>query len=263
MLMLHRQSRKKRNNGDFLAKRGSTKHLKRIATPTAVPISDKKSKEWIIRLRAGPHPADFSIPLGVILREILGVAKTLREVRHILSARLVQVDGKVRTDEKFPVGLMDVVSFPKSGKNYRITVDWKGRLVVVEVDKKDATSKTLRITGKHTVKGLEKGKLNYSFHDGKNLITDNHLRVGDSIIVSIPDGKLKSHLKLETGAHCLVMEGKHAGNYVKLKEIIQRKAGKPNEAKVEGKNGEFITVAKYLFVVKDEITSEPEVKKDE
>jgi ribosomal protein S4E len=45
------------------------------------------------------------------------------------------------------------------------------------------------------------------------------------------------------------MEGKHAGSLVKLKEIIERKGGKPNEALVQGKSDEFITVAKYLFVV--------------
>lgn len=238
--------------------------MKRIAAPTAIPISDKKANTWIIKSRAGPHPVIFSVPLGVLLREILGFAKTLREVRRILSLRLVQVDGSFRTDEKYPVGFMDVVSLPKIGKHYRMMIDWKGRLTPVEINESEAGNKTLRIVGKYSSKGLQKGKLTYSFHDGKNMIADNHLRVGDSVVVSLPESKLKSHLKLENGARCLIIEGKHAGSVVKLKEIIQRKAGKPNEAKVEGNAGEFITVAKYLFVVGDNLAAQQlEVKRHE
>jgi ribosomal protein S4E len=87
------------------------------------------------------------------------------------------------------------------------------------------------------------------FHDGRNLLSDNHLHVGDSVIVSLPKVVMKSHLKREKGSRCLIMEGKHAGMIVKLKEIIERKGGKPSEALVQDKAEEFVTVAKYLFVV--------------
>ena len=51
-------------------------------------------------------------------------------------------------------------------------------------------------------------------------------------MVSLPETKMKTHLKREKGSRCLVMEGKHAGSIVKLKDIIERKGGKPNEALV-------------------------------
>lgn len=232
-----------------MGKRGGTTHLKRLATPKAVPISDKKANEWIIRQEPGPHPRDRSIALGVLLRDVLKLVKTAREVKRVLSDRLVQVDGKVRTSEKFPVGLMDVLSVPSMKKHYRLAVDWKGRLVPVEISDKDASGKLLKITRKHTV---GKGKLNITFHDGRNMLGDNNLRVGDTVSVSLPDAKLGPHFKLENGARCLIVEGKHAGNIVKLKDIIQRAGGKPSEAKVEGKDGEFVTVAKYLFVVSND-----------
>ncbi|MFH1393874.1 MAG: 30S ribosomal protein S4e [Candidatus Micrarchaeota archaeon] len=229
-----------------MGKRGGTTHLKRLATPKAVPISDKKANEWIIRQEPGPHPRERSIALGVLLRDVLKLVKTAREVKTVLTGRLVLVDGKVRTSEKFPVGFMDVVSLPKMKKHYRLVVDWKARLVPVEVDDKGSATKLLQISRKHTVKG---GKLNITLHDGKNMLADNNLHVGDTISVSLPDAKIQSHLKLENGARCLIVEGKHAGNLVTLKGIIPRAGGKPNEAKVEGKDAEFITVAKYLFVV--------------
>ncbi len=217
-----------------------------MAVPKAVPIHDKKAMIWMTRPNPGPHPKLHAIPLGVLLSEILKVAKTKREVRRILSKRLIEVDAKIRVDEKFPVGLMDVISIKKSGKHYRVLLDSKGRLIPAEVKKEEASSKLLKVIKKHTI---PKGRINLTFHDGRNMISDAHVMVGDTIKVSLPKTELKSHLKREKGAKCLVMDGKHAGTVVTLKEIIQRKGGKPSEALVEQDKQEFITVANYLFVV--------------
>ena len=229
-----------------MAKKGENKHQKRIAKPKAIPITDKKASTWITRTGPGPHPKQGAVPLVVLLRDVLGLAKTAREARGILSQRLVEVDGRVRTTEQFPVGLMDVVGFPKADKHYRIVVDWKGRLIPVEIKKEEASQKILRVVKKHIA---PKARINLTFHDGRNTKGDNHIHPGDSVVVSLPDAKILEHLKLEPGARCLIREGKHAGTIVTLNEIIQRKAGKPSEAKVSSEKGEFITVAKYLFVV--------------
>jgi len=231
-----------------MAKRGGTKHMKRIASPKAIPINDRKERMFLLSANPGPHPRGVSVQLGVFLRDILKVAKSEREVRRILSRGLVLVDGKIRREPKFPVGLMDIVSMPAAEKQYKVVVDWKARLVPMEISAEEAAVKLVRVTGKRTLKG---GKLRASFHDGRNLFVDNHVRVGDSLIVSLPKPALKTHLKSDVGARCLVIEGKHAGSLVKLKEIIERAGGKPNEALVQGDKGEFITVAKYLFVVDD------------
>lgn len=220
--------------------------MKRVASPKAIPITDKKERKFMGMTAPGPHPKKHAIPLGVLVRDILKLTPTLREARKVLGGRMLLVDGAVRTDERFPVGLMDVVSFPKSGKHYRVMVDRKGRLSPQEIKAEESASKILRVVGKHTVPG---GKISLTFHDGRNLLSDNHVRVGDSVVVSLPKVQLKSHLKRDKGASCLVMEGKHAGSVVRLKEIIERKGGKPFEALVQDGAEEFITVAKYLFVV--------------
>jgi len=229
-----------------MGKRGGSKHMKRIAAPTAVPVHDKKEFVWMSRPMPGPHPKERSIPLGVLLRDVLKMVKTAKEAKKVLSGRLVMVDGKARVEEKFPVGLMDVVSIPKSGKHFRIVVDRKGRLVPLEIKDEEASTKLAKVTRKHTVPG---GKTNLTLHDGRNMLADNHILVGDSIALSLPDGKLSKHLKREKDCSCLVMEGKHAGTLVKLKEIIERRGGKPNEALVASDSGEFVTVAGYLVVV--------------
>lgn len=229
-----------------MAKKGECKHQKRIAKPKAIPITDKKASTWITRTGPGPHPKMGAVPLSVLLRDVLGVAKTAREARAILVQRLVEIDGVVRSEGKFPVGIMDVVGLPKAGKYYRMAVDWKSRLKPVEIKKAEAGMKILKVVKKHVAPGA---KITLTFHDGKNMAGDNHVHCGDSVMVSLPEVKMKEHLKLQPGARCLIREGKHAGKVVTLSEIIQRKAGRPNEAKVSSGKEEFITVAKYLFVV--------------
>jgi len=233
-----------------MGKRGAPKHMKRIAVPKPVPIHDKKDREWMIKASPGPHPTEYSIPLGVLIRDVLKIVRTSREVGRILSSRLVRVDGTVRVDEKFPVGLMDVVSFEANDQYYRIILDSKGRLTPVELKKGDTSTKVVRVVKKHI---QPKGKITLTSHDGRNIIADNHIMVGDSVVVSIPKAKIKTHIKRESGSKCLIVDGKHAGSVVSLKEIIQRKGGQASEALVSQGEREFVTVAKYLFVINDEV----------
>ena len=229
-----------------MAKRGRKNHVKRIAVPKAIPIQNKKESTWMVNSNAGPHSKDKSIPLGVFLRDVVSIVRTLKEAKRILHERKVLVDGFVRTDVKFPIGLMDVVSIPEAEKHYRIIVDWKGRLVPMEIDAKESQQKILKVENKST---LKKGKISLALHDGRNLLADNNIKVGDSIVLSLPKSSLKKHLKLEKGSRCFVREGNHAGSIAVLEEIVNRQSGKPAEARLKSKNGEFITVAKYLLVV--------------
>jgi small subunit ribosomal protein S4e len=229
-----------------MAKRGRKNSMKRIAAPKTIPIHDKKANTWITRPCAGAHKNRRSMALAVLLKDVLRVCKTRRETVKILSNRMVKVDGKIRTESKLPVGLMDVIGLEKAAKAYRLTLDRKGRLTPREITNEDSAKKIAKITNKHIGPG---GKINITFHDGKNMTGDNHLRVGDSAILQLPEGRLQKHLKLEKGAHCLITDGKHAGIVAVLEELIPRDTGKPAEAKVKADKGEFVTVARYLFVV--------------
>lgn len=52
-----------------------------------------------------------------------------REVKQILGDRegFVKIDGKVRRDHGFPIGVMDTISIEKSNENFRLLYDNKGR----------------------------------------------------------------------------------------------------------------------------------------
>lgn len=219
--------------------------MKRIAAPKAVPITNKKAHTWMVNPSPGPHSKRAAVPLVVLLRDVLKVAETAREIEKMLAARKITVDGIVRTDSAFPIGFMDTFSF--ADKTYRLVVDFKARLVPVE--EAHPQEKIFKVVGKVVVKG---GKIMLHLHDGRILFADNNVRVGDSLILSIPEYKVQKVLKLEKGARCVIREGKHAGTIAKLEEIIERKDGKDYEAKLSSeKEGQFITVAKYLFVVDD------------
>src|SRR3990172_6085697 len=66
----------------------------------------------------GAHPLDRSLPLLLIIRDILGLAETAREARRIVKSRQVKVDNKVCTDPRRGLGLFD--TFELAGKSYRM-----------------------------------------------------------------------------------------------------------------------------------------------
>ncbi len=225
-----------------MAKKGGTYHTKRLAAPKAIPLSDRKASRFMMSSEAGAHPKEKAIPLGVLLRDVLKITRSAAETRKTLNSKQVLVDGKARRNERLAVGLMDMVSFPSAGKTYRIIVNRKAQLVPSEI-KKDG-NKLGKVVGKRTVK---KGKINITLHDGRNMEADNNVAVGDTVIISVPEQKLGKVLKFEEGAKCLVTDGKHAGTVAKLEAVIRREGEWP-EARLKNEV-EFITLAKYLFVI--------------
>ncbi len=236
-----------------MGKRGRKGCTKRIAVPKAVPIHDKKGKEWIANTNPGPYGKKRSMPLVVLLREVLGVADTSKEVKIILMDRKVLVDGVARTDHKFPIGFMDIVSMPDADAYYTIGVK-RGKLVPEKIEKGKIGIKLLKVTGKGTLKG---NKTSIALHDGRNLLADNNVKVGDSIEFDLAGEKMVKLLKFGKGAKCIITDGKHSGAKVTVEEIFPNNEGRPAEALVsqaaqggpEEGNGSFRTLANYLFVV--------------
>lgn len=62
-----------------------------------------------------------------MLRNRLKYALTAREVKMIVLSRHIRVDGKVRTDIKYPCGFQDVVTINRTAEHFRLIYDTKGR----------------------------------------------------------------------------------------------------------------------------------------
>merc|ERR1712222_26194 len=129
--------------------RGPKKHMKRVRAPKAWML-DKMGGIYATRPMQGPHKLRECIPLHTILRYKLKYALTGRESMVILKdpSNEVKVDGKVRREIKYPVGLMDVVTIPKTDDKYRVMYDVKGRFTFVPIREKESQYKLCKVVKK-------------------------------------------------------------------------------------------------------------------
>ncbi len=217
-------------------------HQKRLSSPKTLKIP-RKVKKWVVKPSPGPHDKN-AVPLLVIIRDYLGLADTAREARKIISAGNILVDGVVRKDYKFPVGLFDVVSIPKMDLNYRIVFDERGRYVPIEVE--DYDRKLYRIDNKTMLKG---GKVQLNLFDGTNILASNDYKTKDSILAKIPEKEILQHLKFEENALVMVIGGTHAGEIGRLKSYKIVRSSSPNLVTIEIEGKEYTTIEQYIFVV--------------
>ncbi len=215
-------------------------HLKRIAVPRSWNIA-RKGTTFVTKPNPGAHSLEHSMPLSLVLREILKVARTAKEVKRLIKTKDIFVDKRKRSDERIPVGLMDVIEFPQIEECHRILIDSKGRLMAVKVNAKEAGMKLSRVESKSLLKG---GKTQLNLSDGRNIIVDKDAyAVGDTLQLSLPDQKIQDHLKSEKGALVLLIGGKHAGTIAKMEELNQ------NKIIIKAKNQKFETLKRYAFIV--------------
>jgi len=221
------------------------KHLKKIAMPSTWHI-ERKDRTFTTRPNPGGHRLDMCIPLGTLLRELIKCAKTEREGKTVLCTKNILVDGKRRKERKFPVGIMDVVDIEEIKEYYRILLNKNGNLYAQPVKKEETASKLCRIRNK-TILGKDKIQLNLS--DGRNLLVkkDEGYKTGDTLVMSLPDQKIKNHLKLEKGASIYLIGGKNIGCAGTVEHADGNKITYRLSDEKQGKKHD--TLKEYVFVV--------------
>lgn len=145
----------------------------------------------------------------MLIRNRLKYALNKREVNAIVMQRLVQVDGKVRTDSNYPAGFMDVIQIEKTGENFRILYDVKGRFAVHRITDEEAKYKLCK------VRKMQVGAKGIPFivtHDGRTLrYPDPLIRPHDTLRVNLETGKIDAFVKFETGNVAMVTGGHSIG----------------------------------------------------
>lgn len=231
-------------------KRGS-KHTKRLNVSKLASLKNKKQDVWVVRTNPGPHPKESSVPLSVLVRDVLNYAQTLKEAKKIISSGHVYVDGRVVKDYRFPIGVMDVVSFPVQGVSYRMVINTKGKLVPVKINETQTKVKIAQIKNKYV---QSKGRVTVTLHDGKNIILSEEQKSyspGDSVVITLPKVKIEKHIPLKEGALCYIIKGKHIGEVARVVEFRDLGMGR-KQAKLERDDGtSFYTIKKYLFPIDD------------
>jgi len=202
---------------------------------------------WAPRPSSGPHKLRESLPLIIILRNRLKYALTKQEVTAICMQKLIKVDGKVRVDPNFPAGFMDVVEIPKSGDQFRLLYDTKGRFVLHRINNEEKKFKLAKVTRQEYTK---KSIPYIATNDGRTIrYPDPLIKVNDTVKIDLETGKVVDFIKFEVGNLVVITRGRNAGR-VGVLHHIERHEGSFNIARVKDSAGhEFATRLGNVFVI--------------
>lgn len=184
-----------------------SKKLKRQMAPLFWGIH-RKNKRFVITVMPGSHPKNRSIPTAVLLRDVLNVVTTLREAKSVIYNGKVNVDGVIRKSLHHSIGLMDVIELQGISDIYRLVPTHGHILQPIKIDSSEKSKKIVKVTSKTTTKGK---KTQLGFHDGRTIIADNNVNVGDSCLIQIPEQKILDVIKLEKNSQVIVIKGVNAG----------------------------------------------------
>jgi len=225
------------------------RHLSRLAAPRTWPVKRKLSK-WIAKPMPGAHNQSKSMPLVVILRDLLKVAPTSKEIKKLLNARAILINNRVVREVKFAVGLFDVISIPAVKVYYRIIINSQGKLAAIKIPEADATKLLLRIDNKHTI---AKDKIQLNFSNGWNLLVKkDEYKTNDVIVFDSKNRKIINKLTLGKDSPVYLIGGKHVGMLAKFAGA--RETGtlrKHKIAKVIADKNELESSIENLMVVGD------------
>ncbi|KAK2092359.1 40S ribosomal protein S4, X isoform [Saguinus oedipus] len=201
--------------------RGPKKHLKRVAAPKHWML-DKLTGVFAPRPSTGPHKLRECLPLIIFLRNRLKYALTGDEVKKICMQRFIKINGKVRTDITYPAGFMDVISIDKTGENFRLIYDTKGRFAVHRITPEEAKYKLCKV---------------------------RKIFVKDTIQIDLETGKITDFIKFDTGNLCMVTGGANLGR-IGVITNRERHPGSFDVVHVKDANGNsFATRLSNIFVI--------------
>lgn len=222
-------------------------HLKRFKAPDSWHIA-KKTNKFITKTAPGPHNAN-ALPVAVWLRDQMGYARNMKEVKQILHQRDVIINGRPCRDPKMGVGIFDIVSLPKINKYYRILRDKNGRHKTIEIDAEAAKTRLCKISNKTIVAG---GKVQLNMRDGSNILADNKYKPKDSIVLSLDPGSrfnIVDHFPYAIGNMAMVIGGKHSGKIARIVGITTVAGSVPNRVRLEDEKTKehFETVETFVY----------------
>jgi len=231
--------------------RGPKKHLKRLNAPKHWML-DKMSGTWAPRPSSGPHKLRECLPLAIILRNRLKYALTYKECQMICMEKCVKVDGKVRTDPKFPAGFMDVVSLEASADTFRLLYDTKGRFVLKRIKDEAAKTKLARVQKVATTAK----KVPYLVtHDARTIrYPDPTVKVHDVVKINLETGKIEGVVKFETGASAMIIKGNNRGRVGVITHRDRHPGSFDIVHLVDATGNKFATRLGNVFVLDNEIT---------
>ena len=238
-----------------MGKLGGSKHLRSLVAPEFWPIPVKE-RFWTVKPSPGPHPIEASVPLAILIRDMMKYATTLREARKIIAKGMIEVDGKVRRNYKYPVGLFDVIRLVPVNKYYRVVPDITYFMKLIEISPDEARLKPLRIENKTTVKG---GNIQLNLSDGSNILirvndprspTEDIYETLGTVIVEIPGRKIIDYIPLKEGNYAVISGGSNVGKHGKVINIVKGMKRYRSIITLKGADGSLIqTSLDYAYII--------------
>ena len=192
-----------------------SKKLKRQMAPLFWGIN-RKNKRFAITVKPGSHSKNRSIPTAILLRDVLKMVTTLREAKSVIYNGKINVDGITRKSLHHSIGLMDVIELQGISDVYRLVPTHGHILQPIKIDSSEKSKKIVKVTSKTTIRGK---KTQLGFHDGRTIIADNSVNVGDSCLIQIPEQKILDVIKLEKNSLVIVTKGVNTGQIGHINNI--------------------------------------------
>lgn len=232
--------------------RGPRKHLKRLAAPKSW-LLDLKKGVFAPRPSTGPHSLEESIPLSLLISDKLEYARTGKEVVHILKNKMILINGRVRKDKRFPVGLFDVLSIPKSNEHYRILYNTAGRFILHPISEEESKFR-LGIVSKKQI--LKKNIPVVYTKDGSSFrFSDREIVKGDTVKIDLETSRIIDFIHLGVGKLAFVSKGKNMGCVGVVTHIEEKGHSEPIIKLKDKNNRTFATQKSNLLVIGKEDTS--------
>jgi|SRR3989344_7004068 len=187
-------------------------HLKRTQTSKKWPIPRKGTK-FVVRPR---REIAKGVPLLIILRDMLRLGQNRKEIKQILNKGEIEVNGKIRRDDKFQVLLFDIIKIKSIDKVYTLIITKAKKFSIVGAREE----KISKVIGKKILKG---NLMQINLIDGANLLMKEKINVGDSVLLD-SKRKIIRIIYLKEGASIIVINGKHIGEEGKIEKIEEKSA---------------------------------------
>ncbi len=158
--------------------------------------------------------------------------------------------GRVRTSEKFPVGLFDWVQVETGNAKtaYRVLIEKHGRLVPEERSVPKEPFKLSKIT-KKTAQAKKTVTLTGNDAETWNMAKTD-IRVNDSVRWTFHNRKIADTFKLEKGNTVLIVGGERRGGLASIVDIVPGSVTRPALVKLKPQTGdEFQTTVNNVFVI--------------
>ncbi len=215
-------------------------HLVRQEIPKKWPI-ERKGTTYVVRPQFNTSEG---MPLLIILREIMNLAKNRREAKNIIHSNHILLNGKIANDEKTNVLLFDTLQILPLKKAYRLNLTEKGKFFLEEIQEAQANKKIAKIINKKILRG-KKTQLNLS--DGRNFLSEIKGNTNDSLLINLKENKIEKVIPLKQNSPVIVFSGKHVGKKGKILEINEER----KMAKINSNNEELNILINQLMVVEE------------